>query len=110
MTPNAAHREAPALVAVGPTGPERVNYRVRDNMYITSKENYLNSSRVKPLSPFEIKSGWDIPAILEQGLNSGLPGEIRALVRENVDDTASGNYLLIPQGSRLVGLYDSRIA
>lgn len=68
------------------------------------------ASRQRPLSKYEIKAGWDIPAVLEQALNSDLPGEIRALVRENVYDTASGNYLLIPQGSRLVGLYDSKIA
>ncbi|MBX7135091.1 MAG: hypothetical protein K1X67_20690 [Fimbriimonadaceae bacterium] len=75
-----------------------------------SKDNYTKASRLRPLSKFEIKAGWDIPAVLEQALNSDLPGEIRALVRENVYDTASGNYLLIPQGSRLVGIYDSRIA
>ena len=75
-----------------------------------TRENYAKSSRVQPLSKYEIKAGWDIPAVLEQGLNSDLPGEIRALVRENVYDTASGNYLLVPQGSRLVGTYDSRIA
>ncbi len=72
--------------------------------------NYVQSTRVKPLSPFEIKAGWDIPAVLEQELNSDMPGEIRALVRENVYDTASGQYLLIPQGSRLAGKYDSRVA
>src|SRR5258706_7737239 len=54
--------------------------------------------------------GWDIPAILEQGINSDLPGEVKALVRSNVYDTATGKYLLIPQGSRLVGVYDSQIA
>ena len=72
-------------------------------------ENYLGTTRVKPLSRFEIKAGWDIPAILEQALNSDLPGEIKALVRENVYDTASGKYLLIPQGSRLIGTYDTRV-
>jgi type IV secretion system protein VirB10 len=72
-------------------------------------ENYLGSTRVKPLSKYEIKTGWDIPAILEQAMNSDLPGEIKALVRENVYDTATGKYLLIPQGSRLVGSYDSRV-
>lgn len=45
--------------------------------------------------------------MLEQGINSDLPGEVRALVRENVYDTASGRYVLIPQGSRLVGRYNS---
>jgi type IV secretion system protein TrbI len=75
-----------------------------------SRGNEMRASRLRPSSKYEIKAGWDIPAVLEQALNSDLPGEIRALVRENVYDTASGNYLLIPQGSRLVGLYDSRIA
>lgn len=73
-------------------------------------DNYVQSTRMKALSPFEIKAGWDIPAVLEQEINSDLPGEIRALVRENVYDTASGQYLLIPQGSRLVGTYDSKVA
>ena len=73
---------------------------------VGSTENYLNSARTKPAGPYEIKAGWDIPAVLEQALNSDLPGEIKALVRENVYDTATGKYLLIPQGARLVGTYD----
>jgi len=36
-------------------------------------------------------------------------GEVKALVRSNVHDTATGKYLLIPQGSRMVGVYDSQI-
>jgi len=72
--------------------------------------DYLQSTREAPLSRFEIKAGWEIPAILEQGLNSDLPGEIKALVTQNVYDTATGMYLLIPQGSRLVGRYDSHIS
>jgi len=43
------------------------------------------------------------------GLNSDLPGQVVAQVRENIYDTVSRRYLLIPQGSRLVGLYDSNI-
>lgn len=74
-----------------------------------STENYLPTTRLKPLSKYEINAGWDIPAILEQALNSDLPGEIKALVRESVYDTATGKHLLIPQGSRLVGSYDSRV-
>src|SRR5882762_8243212 len=75
-----------------------------------STEHYLNSTRTKPAGPYEIKAGWDIPAVLEQALNSDLPGEIKALVRENVYDTATGRYLLIPQGARLVGAYNSVIS
>jgi type IV secretory pathway VirB10-like protein len=62
------------------------------------------------LSPYVVKAGWDIPAILEQAANSDLPGELRARVRENVYDTATGRYLLIPQNSILVGKYNSDIA
>ena len=72
--------------------------------------NYLKSTRTPPLGKYEVKMGWDIPAILEQGINSDLPGEVKALVRSNVYDTATGKYLLIPQGSRMVGVYDSQIA
>ena len=61
-------------------------------------DNYLKSTRTEPLSRYEIKAGWDIPATLEQAINSDLPGEVKALVRSNVYDTATGRYLLIPQG------------
>lgn len=72
--------------------------------------DYLGSMRTAPLSPYEIKAGWEIPAALEQSLNSDLPGGIKALITLNVFDTATGRYLLIPQGSRLIGKYDSRIS
>jgi len=74
------------------------------------EDMYLKSSRVNPLARYEIKAGWDIPATLEQMVNSDLPGEIKALVRSNVYDTATGRYLLIPQGSRLIGTYNHRVA
>ena len=73
-------------------------------------DDYLHSMRTAPLSAYEIKAGWEIPAVLEQSLNSDLPGEIKALVSSNVFDTATGRYLLVPQGSRMVGKYDSRIS
>lgn len=85
---------------------ERFLERARQN----TEDEVLPATRQPPLSRYEIKAGWDIPAVLEHALNSDLPGEVRALVRENVYDTAAGRYLLIPQGSRLVGIYDSRIA
>jgi type IV secretion system protein VirB10 len=72
-------------------------------------DDYLKSTRNAPLSRYEIKAGWEIPAVLEQALNSDLPGELKALVSSNVYDTATGRFLLIPQGSRLLGVYNSRI-
>ena len=58
----------------------------------------------------EVKTGTVIPATMLGGLNSDLPGMILAQVSQNVYDTATGGYLLIPQGSRLVGIYDNYIA
>lgn len=76
-----------------------------------SKEEaaYLGSKRTAPLGKYEVKAGWLIPAVLEQQLNSDLPGLIRALVRENVYDTVTGQFVLIPGGSTLIGIYNSHI-
>ena len=59
--------------------------------------------------PLEIKTGAVIPSIMVTGINSDLPGNIIAQVSQNVWDTASGRRLLIPQGSKLFGVYDSRV-
>jgi type IV secretion system protein VirB10 len=72
--------------------------------------NYLKASRNPALSPYEVKAGWDIPAVLDQGVNSDLPGEIHAVIRENVYDTATGRFLLIPKGSRALGIYNSSVS
>ena len=75
----------------------------------TAAADTLRSTREPSLSRYEIRAGWDIPATLEGGLNSDLPGNVKAIVRENVYDTATGHFLLIPQGSRLIGVYNSQI-
>lgn len=72
--------------------------------------DYNPSARTAQLTPYEVKAGWLIPAVLIGGMNSDLPGQIIAQVRENVYDTKSGRFLLIPQGSRLIGKYDSYVA
>jgi type IV secretion system protein VirB10 len=77
---------------------------------LSNEDNYLHALKKNPISPYEIKAGHIIPAAMVSGINSDLPGQIIAQVRENVYDTANGEYLLIPQGTRLVGTYDSQIA
>lgn len=61
------------------------------------------------MSTTEIKAGTIIPGVMVGGVNSDLPGQIIGQVRENVYDTATGQHLLIPAGSRLVGTYDSTV-
>ncbi|TWD77955.1 type IV secretion system protein VirB10 [Variovorax beijingensis] len=63
-----------------------------------------------PASPYQVVAGTIIPAALVTGINSDLPGQVIASVTEAVYDTASGRHLLIPQGSRLIGRYDSQVA
>lgn len=58
---------------------------------------------------YEIKTGSVIPAAMITAINSDLPGNLIAQVTQNVYDTVTGNYLLIPQGTKLFGVYDSRI-
>lgn len=63
-----------------------------------------------PASPYQVMAGTVIPAALVTGINSDLPGQVIASVTEAVYDTAAGRYLLIPQGSKLIGRYDSQVA
>lgn len=63
-----------------------------------------------PQSPWEVKAGTVIPAALVTAINSDLPGEIVAQVSEPVYDHATGRTVLIPQGARLIGHYDSQVA
>ena len=64
---------------------------------------------VRPGSPFVLQAGAVIPAALIAGPRSDLPGQITAQVTENVYDTPTGGALLIPQGARLIGIYDSQV-
>jgi type IV secretion system protein TrbI len=64
----------------------------------------------KPASPFVVQAGTVIPAALITGIRSDLPGQITAQVTENVYDTPTGRARLIPQGARLIGIYDSQVA
>jgi type IV secretion system protein TrbI len=73
------------------------------------ESEYLGREREAAHGRYEVKAGWLIPAVLEQQLDSDLPGLIRALVRENVYDTVTGRYILIPAGSTLVGIYNSHV-
>ena len=63
-----------------------------------------------PVSAYVVQAGTVIPGALITGIRSDLPGQITAQVSENVYDSPTGNYLLISQGARLIGQYDSQIA
>lgn len=60
-----------------------------------------------PRSRFELLAGAVIPAALQTELNSDLPGRVIAQVTAPVFDSVTGQHLLIPQGTRLIGAYDN---
>jgi type IV secretory pathway VirB10-like protein len=63
-----------------------------------------------PASKYVVQAGSVIPAALLTGIRSDLPGQVTGQVTENVYDSPSGRYLLIPQGSKLIGIYDSQVS
>ena len=63
-----------------------------------------------PVSPYQLMAGTIIPATLLTGVNSDLPGQVIAQVTSPVYDTVTGESVLVPQGARLIGRYDSVIA
>jgi len=73
-------------------------------------EPYLNKPLLTPVSKYELKAGSVIPGALVTAINTDLPGEVIGEVTQNVYDSVTGNYLLIPQGSRLLGTYQSLVS
>lgn len=74
----------------------------KDNAY------QLDAQRTAGM-PLELKTGAVVPGVLLTGINSDLPGNMIAQVSQNVFDTATGRNLLIPQGTKIYGVYDSRV-
>jgi type IV secretory pathway VirB10-like protein len=100
--------------ALDPGRVPDANFQERMNEFLSktggSDAESLDKTISPPRSPYEVKAGTVIPTVLLTGINSDLPGQIIGQVRENIYDTVSGSYLLIPQGSRLIAAYDSMVA
>jgi len=112
---------APAATrtTAGPTPTPPVDAGAAQNMQ-DRKTAFLNASTDKrtvspdrldaKASPYVVQAGTVIPAALITGIRSDLPGQITAQVTEAVYDSPTGKYLLIPQGAKLIGQYDSSVA
>jgi type IV secretion system protein VirB10 len=70
-------------------------------------DGVLDATYAPPRSPYTVQAGATISAALITALNSDQPGRVIAQVSENVFDSVTGEILLIPQGARLIGSYDS---
>ncbi len=99
-----ANEEVSARLARDPNGQQRK----LDFLRSRDPAGDTNPHALAPLpSPYTLSAGSVIAASLITGLNSDLPGLVTAQVTESAYDSATGRILLIPQGSRLIGSYDS---
>ncbi len=95
------------------SGTDDQNMQSEKNAFLqnqTGGQDALKLGVQSPSSSYMVMSGSIIPATLVTGINSDLPGEIQAIVSQNVYDSKTGNFVLIPQGSKLIGTYDSQVA
>lgn len=110
LLPVATGPAAPAQTPAADVQPANGQGGKRQFLANAKADDYLANPERGPLSPWEVKAGTVIPAALLTAINSDLPGEIIAQVTEPIYDHATGRTVLIPQGSRLIGQYDSQIA
>ncbi len=105
-----AQSETPKL-ALDATKDPNAQQRKADFVGALDPRGDVNPHTLTPApSPYTLSAGSVISASLITGLRSDLPGLVTAQVTENTYDSATGRSLLIPQGARLIGSYDSVVA
>jgi type IV secretory pathway VirB10-like protein len=118
VLPSSPAEAAPTVVAGAPDGyrpaidPDPNGQQRKNELVGRSNDGAdINPHRLTaPASPYTLHAGSIIAASLITGLNSDLPGLVTAQVTENAYDTVTGRILLVPQGSRVIGSYDSVVA
>ncbi|MFQ2265292.1 TrbI/VirB10 family protein [Pseudomonas sp.] len=103
----------PASTAAQPADPTAVqNRQDQKEVFLKggSTETRNSGNLALPASPYQVMAGTVIAGALVTGIKSDLPGDVIATVTEPVFDTATGKFLLIPQGSRILGRYNSQVS
>ena len=103
----------PASTAAQPSDPTAVpNRQEQKEAFLKggSTETRNSGNLQMPSSPYQVMAGTVIAAALVTGIKADLPGDVIATVTEPVYDTATGKFLLIPQGSRILGRYNSQVS
>jgi type IV secretion system protein VirB10 len=109
--PAATAADEPGKLALDPANDPNAQGRKSAFVAAVDPKGDVNPHALAALpSPYTLSAGSVISASLITGLRSDLPGLITAQVTENIYDSATGRLLLVPQGARLVGSYDSVVA
>lgn len=102
-----------ASTAAQPADPTTVQNRQdqKEAFQKAGSTETRNSGNLRmPASPYQLMAGTVIAGALITGIKSDLPGDVIATVTEPIYDTATGKFLLIPQGSRILGRYNSQVS
>ncbi|MGA4814796.1 TrbI/VirB10 family protein [Pseudomonas aeruginosa] len=103
----------PASTSAQPADPTAVQNRQDQKeafLKAGSTETRNSGNLALPASPYRVMAGTVIAGALVTGIKSDLPGDVIATVTEPVYDSATGKFLLIPQGSRILGRYNSQVS
>ncbi len=107
---DASPTATPAKLGLDPDKDQNAQQHKLDFLAQGAQDVLNGHALQSPASPYTVMAGSVISASLLTGLDSDLPGMVTAQVTEPVYDTVTGRTLLIPQGARLLGSYDSAIA
>lgn len=108
--PSAAGPSSTAARATDPSVAQNLQEQKDAFQKAGSAESRNSGIQQLPASPYQVMAGTVIPAALMTGIQSDLPGDVIATVTEPIYDTATGRFLLIPQGSRILGRYNSQVS
>ncbi|MFE0757006.1 TrbI/VirB10 family protein [Inquilinus sp. NPDC058860] len=109
--PARAGSSLPSDVSASASAFDSVQDREQAFLNAPADRQTLSPDRLQdPPSPYVLQAGSLVAAALVTGLRSDRPGQVIARVTEDVFDSPTGRFVLIPQGSLLVGTYDSRVA
>lgn len=86
--------------------------KAKEKFFLNSSEDdfILKKQLVPAISKYEVKAGTIIPLTLETAINTDLQGDITAVVKRDIYDSKTGQILLIPSGSRVLGKYSSNVS
>lgn len=107
---------APLPLGTWPIGetssPPKSDAEKKQAYFERAADNQITSGArlIDPVSPYTLLTGSVVPAALITGLQSDIPGQVLAQVTQDIKDSLSGRYVLIPKGARLIGQYDNEVS
>lgn len=108
--PLAAGPASTAAQTTDPTAVQNLQDQKEAFQKAGNTETRNSGNLTLPASPYQVMAGTVVAGALVTGIKSDLPGDVIATVTEPVYDTATGRFLLIPQGSRILGKYNSQVS